>query len=42
LGLDELYLENLNGLQSTVLKDALGSTALLTDSTQSATDTYSP
>lgn len=41
LDLDELYLENLGGVQSSLLKDALGSTVALTGTTQTVTDTYS-
>ena len=41
LGLDELYLENIGGVQSSVLKDALGSVVGLTNSSKALTDTYS-
>jgi len=41
LDLDELYLENISGVQSSVLKDALGSVMGLTNSGPNLTDTYS-
>ena len=41
LGLDELYLENIGGVQSSVLKDALGSVVGLSNSSKNLTDTYS-
>ena len=40
LGLDELYFENIAGVQSSVLNDALGSVVALTNSSKALTDSY--